>query len=327
MSTQQSFHLQASIPPECADKRLDQALAMLFKEHSRSRLKLWIEQGWVRVNGQNLRPKDKVFENDQIEIHAEQDPAQENSQSQFQSQSQWQPQAIDLDIIYQDEHILVLNKPANLVVHPAVGNRQGTLVNALLHAFPGLQDLPRAGVVHRLDKDTTGVMVVALSLLAHTSLVNQLQARTLRREYVAIVCGNMPSGGTVSTCMGRHPRDRKKMAVLEEGKPAVTHYRVLKRFKAHTALDVKLETGRTHQIRVHMAHIQYPIVGDRTYGGRLRMPPDSSAFLLETLRTFPRQALHAKTLGLQHPVTGEWMNFEAPLPEDMKVLWEALLAG
>lgn len=309
----QVVQLQAKVPPELSEKRLDQVLAQLFPEHSRSRFKEWIDGGLVTVNGECRRPKDKVFENDDVLIHAT-----------LASVVPWNPESIPLDIVYQDDEILVINKPAGIVVHPGSGNLHGTLVNALLHIIPSLNTLPRAGIVHRLDKDTTGLLVIAKTLTAHTSLITQLQARTVKREYEAVIWGVLPSGGTVNAPIARHPRDRKRMAVVESGKPAITHYRVIHRFKSHTHLRVQLETGRTHQIRVHLAHIQYPIVGDKTYGGRLRVPPMSSAALLEILRSFPRQALHAKRLTLLHPTSGEELSFEAPLPLDMQKLLEGL---
>jgi 23S rRNA pseudouridine1911/1915/1917 synthase len=230
----------------------------------------------------------------------------------------WQAQAIDLDVVYEDESILVLNKPAGLVVHPAAGHADGTLVNALLAHAPELSQVPRAGIVHRLDMDTSGIMVVARSLQAHGSLVAQLQARAVTREYLAVCIGAMTGGGTVDAPIGRHPRQRKKMAVLDPGgKPAVTHYRVSQRYGHHTCIRVNLETGRTHQIRVHMAHRHHPLVGDPVYGGRPRLPRGASEELITTLRSFPRQALHARVLGLVHPQRGEEMQFECPLPADI----------
>lgn len=308
------IHLTTSIPAELAEKRLDQALAAIFPEYSRSRLKDWIEKGHVLVNGHSMRPKDKVFGNESVEIKAEIEQQSED----------WRAEYIPLKIIFEDSHILVINKPAGLVVHPAAGNRAGTLVNALLHHAEELKNLPRAGIVHRLDKDTTGLLVVAKTLQAHNSLVSQLQARSLKREYEAVVWGNILSGGTVDANIARHPQDRKRMAVVETGKEAITHYRVLKRFKSHTHLQIKLETGRTHQIRVHFSYIHYPIVGDKTYGGRLRVPPKASESLLNMLRNFSRQALHARRLGLVHPLTGEEMMFEAEIPADFKALLEEL---
>ena len=229
-----------------------------------------------------------------------------------------------LEILYEDSALIVLNKPPGLVVHPGAGNREGTLVNALLHHAPELANVPRAGVVHRLDKDTSGLLVVARTLAAHTHLVAQLQARTVKREYFAIVAGVMTAGGTIEAPVGRHPSERTRMAVVVGGREAVTHYRVLERFRGHTYVRVNLETGRTHQIRVHMAHLHYPLVGDPTYGGRLRLPADSSSTLREALRHFKRQALHAGVLGLIHPESGAALQWDAPLPADMQQLLEAL---
>lgn len=307
-----TIHLAAEIPEESAGQRLDQTLAQLFPEHSRSRLKTWVEEGWVLVNGKPRRPRDKVLPGEQIEIRAE-----------IEAVSDWGAESIPIDVVFEDEHLLVINKPAGFVVHPGAGNRAGTLVNALLHRIPSLNQIPRAGVVHRLDKDTTGLMVVAKTLIAQTKLVTDLQARNITRVYEAVVYGILPAGGTVNAPMGRHPRDRVRMAVVDLGKPAVTHYRIIEKFKAHTHLRIQLETGRTHQIRVHMAHIHHPIVGDKVYG-RLRLPPNASETLRNAIQTFPRQALHAKLLTLHHPVTGVEMTWEAPLPEDMKAFLSIL---
>lgn len=308
----QEIQLEAEIPGELNGKRLDQALAVLFAEHSRSRLKEWIEKGQVLVNGVTRRPRDKVVEGDKIAIAAEQEVLAE-----------WTGEELPLDIIYEDGEILVINKPANLVVHPAAGNRKGTLVNALLHYCPALAHIPRAGVVHRLDKDTTGLMVVAKTLTAQTHLVNQLQRRTVKRIYEAMVYGVLTAGGTLNEPIARHPKDRTKMAVVEGGKPAVTHYRLIEKFKHHTHLRIQLETGRTHQIRVHMAYIQHPVIGDKVYGS-LRMPPKAPTEIQNALRAFPRQALHARSLGLIHPVTEQEMSWESPLNDDMKNLINVL---
>ena len=307
------IRLSALISAELAGKRLDQALALLFPAHSRSRLKDWVDNEKVTVNGVFKRPRTKVVEGDQIEVDAA-----------IEVLSDWVGEPIALDIVYEDAHLLVINKPANLVVHPAVGNWVGTLVNALLHHCPALSQIPRAGVVHRLDKDTTGLMVVAKTLVAQTSLVNQLQARTVKRIYEAVVYGQILSGNTIKAPIGRHPHDRIRMAVLESGKTAVTHYRVIERFKSHTHLRVQLETGRTHQIRGHLAHIHHPIIGDKIYGGRLRLPPKASLELQTCLKDFPRQALHAKSLALLHPETGAEMQWEVPLPADIQQLLSTL---
>ncbi|MDX1451216.1 MAG: 23S rRNA pseudouridine(1911/1915/1917) synthase RluD [Oleiphilaceae bacterium] len=298
---------------EHSDLRFDQVLAELMPDYSRSRLQQWIKQGQARLNGQVVKPKEKVKVNDLIELAAEPE-----------AQGEWLPQAIQLDIVHEDAHILVLNKPAGLVVHPAAGNPDGTLVNALLHHDPTLATVPRAGIVHRLDKDTTGLMVVAKTLKAHAHLVEQLQLRTMGREYEAVVTGVMTGGGTVDEPIARHSQQRKKMAVTPFGKPAVSHYRLLQRFRAHSHVRVKLETGRTHQIRVHMAHLHHPLVGDPIYGGRLKLPKGGSDALVEMLRGFKRQALHAKLLRLVHPETEELCEWESELPDDMQALLAVL---
>ncbi|KWX44954.1 23S rRNA pseudouridine(1911/1915/1917) synthase RluD [Pseudomonas aeruginosa] len=298
----------AEVPFELGGQRLDQIAAQLFPEHSRSRLAGWIKDGRLTVDGAVLRPRDIVHSGAQLVLEAEQE-----------AQDEWLAQDIELEIVYEDEHILVIDKPAGLVVHPAAGHQDGTLLNALLYHVPDIANVPRAGIVHRLDKDTTGLMVVAKTLEAHTKLVAQLQARSVSRIYEAIVIGVITSGGTIDAPIGRHGVQRQKMAVVDAGKVAVSHYRVLERFRAHTHTRVKLETGRTHQIRVHMSHIGYPLVGDPVYGGRFRIPPVASQTLVQTLREFPRQALHARFLELDHPATGVRMKWESPLPEDF--LW------
>ncbi|WP_241281353.1 23S rRNA pseudouridine(1911/1915/1917) synthase RluD [Pseudomonas aeruginosa] len=298
----------AEVPFELGGQRLDQIAAQLFPEHSRSRLAGWIKDGRLTVDGAVLRPRDIVHSGAQLVLEAEQE-----------AQGEWLAQDIELEIVYEDEHIQVIDKPAGLVVHPAAGHQDGTLLNALLYHVPDIANVPRAGIVHRLDKDTTGLMVVAKTLEAHTKLVAQLQARSVSRIYEAIVIGVITSGGTIDAPIGRHGVQRQKMAVVDAGKVAVSHYRVLERFRAHTHTRVKLETGRTHQIRVHMSHIGYPLVGDPVYGGRFRIPPVASQTLVQTLREFPRQALHARFLELDHPATGVRMKWESPLPEDF--LW------
>ncbi|HBO5402782.1 TPA: 23S rRNA pseudouridine(1911/1915/1917) synthase RluD [Pseudomonas aeruginosa] len=298
----------AEVPFELGGQRLDQIAAQLFPEHSRSRLAGWIKDGRLTVDGAVLRPRDIVHSGAQLVLEAEQE-----------AQGEWLAQDIELEIVYEDEQILVIDKPAGLVVHPAAGHQDGTLLNALLYHVPDIANVPRAGIVHRLDKDTTGLMVVAKTLEAHTKLVAQLQARSVSRIYEAIVIGVITSGGTIDAPIGRHGVQRQKMAVVDAGKVAVSHYRVLERFRAHTHTRVKLETGRTHQIRVHMSHIGYPLVGDPVYGGRFRIPPVASQTLVQTLREFPRQALHARFLELDHPATGVRMKWESPLPEDF--LW------
>ncbi len=307
--------LHGEIPASCAGMRLDQALAQLFSDYSRSRLSQWLKAGQVRVNGEQRRGRDKVWGGEQIEIRAE-----------VEELTSWEAEAIPLSIVFEDAYLIVINKPAGLVVHPAAGNPAGTLVNALLHHEPALSTIPRAGVVHRLDKDTSGLLVVAKTLPVQKSLVEQLQARRLLREYEAVVTGVMTAGGMVEAPIGRHPVHRKRMAVIPNGKPAVTHYRVVERFRAHSRIRCRLETGRTHQIRVHMAHIHYPLVGDPVYGGRLRLPKDCSEALATTLREFRRQALHAARLGLIHPQSGKAMEWNASLPADMEQLLAALRA-
>lgn len=308
-----TMQLSGQIPIEQAGQRLDQILSLMFDQFSRSRLQQWIKDGQLLVNGQQRRPKDRMLGGETVNLTAQLDPV-----------DQCQPQAIHLPILYQDDAILVIDKPVGLVVHPAAGNWDGTLQNALLHHDHQLAALPRAGIVHRLDKDTSGLLVVARTLTAHKSLVDQLQARTIKREYRAIVIGVMIAGGTIEQPIGRHPTQRTRMAVVANGKPAVTHYRVLQRFRGHSLLKVQLETGRTHQIRVHLAHHRYPIVGDPVYGGRLRVPAGCSEQLKQALQQCKRQALHAYQLALQHPVTGEQMQWTAPLPTDLLQLLAAL---
>jgi len=298
-----------------AGQRLDQALAALFTDFSRSRLQQWIREGRVRVDGRVLRGRDRVAGGELVDLDAI-----------LESQGEVGPEAIPLAIVYQDDHLLVIDKPADLVVHPAAGNWEGTLQNALLHADPGLAVLPRSGIVHRLDKDTSGLLVVARTPAAHKRLVDALQARAVKREYRAVVAGAVVAGGTVEAPIGRHPTARTRMAVTTAGKPAVTHFRVLERFRAHSYLRVNLETGRTHQIRVHLAHIRHPIVGDPVYGGRPQLPPQPAPALVEVLRAFGRQALHAHRLGLAHPVSGDWLEWESPIPADMARLLDALRA-
>ncbi len=305
--------LTCMIPEENAGQRLDQVLAGLFPDYSRARLQRWIKQGHVTVDGIQMRPRDAVHGGEQVEVV----PQQEVEQT-------FSAEAIPLDIVFEDDYILIINKPPNMVTHPGAGNWRGTLLNALLHHVPALESVPRAGIVHRLDKDTSGLMVVAKTLKAHTHLVKQLQARSVKREYLALVQGQVIAGGTVEGDIGRHHVDRKRMAVVDEGKAAVTHYRVEQRFREHTLLRVSLETGRTHQIRVHMAHIHHPIQGDAVYGGRLKLPRGATPELTSQLRAFKRQALHAVRLGLQHPQTGGDMQWQAPMPDDMQALIDVL---
>ena len=305
----EAVHHQLTIPFENAGQRLDQVLAELLHGYSRTRIKEWIDAGQVLVNGTRLRPKDKVLGGENVEINA--------SLPDVVSVA---AEEINLDIVYQDPHVLVINKPAGLVVHPGAGNAAGTLQNALLHFDATLAQVPRAGIVHRLDKDTTGLMVVARTVEAHTALVRAIEAREVEREYEAVCVGVMTGGGVVDAPIGRHPVDRLKMAVREDGREAVTHYRVVTRYRGHTHVRLKLESGRTHQIRVHMMHVHYPLVGDRVYGGRMLLPKGAAPELVEALRGFKRQALHAARLAFEHPVSGESIENEVPLPADMQAL-------
>jgi len=307
--------LTAVVPVEMGGNRLDQALAQLFPDYSRARLQQWIKAGQVLVDGKQLRPRDKVMGGELLKVEAT-----------TEVEVAWQPEVIPLDIVYEDDDILVINKPVGLVVHPGTGNPDGTLVNALLNHAPELNEVPRAGIIHRLDKATSGLLVVARNLKSQKHLVEILQARIMKREYQAVACGVMVSGGTVDEPIGRHSVDRKRMAVVHNGKEAITHYRVIQRYRAHTHIRVNLETGRTHQIRVHMAYIRHPLIGDQVYGQRLRIPKDSSEQMSNMLRGFKRQALHAAKLGLEHPSTGEQMEWEVPLPDDMSRLLEVLKA-
>jgi len=292
---------------------LDQALSRLFPEFSRARLQAWIARDLVKVDGVQRRQRDRVRGGEHIKIEA----VLEVNETE-------KPEDIPLTIVYEDEALLVVDKPVGLVVHPGAGNRQGTMLNALLHHAPGLATVPRAGIVHRIDKDTSGLLVVAKTLEAHTALAEQLQQRLFQRGYQAIVWGVLPAGGRVDAPLGRHPQHRTRMAVTHGGREAVTHYRVMERFRGHSLLSVRLETGRTHQIRVHMAHINHPIVGDPVYGGRLRIPKGATERLLDMLTGFRRQALHAAELGLTHPFTGQELLWQSPLPEDMQLLLDCL---
>ncbi|OUD12690.1 23S rRNA pseudouridine(1911/1915/1917) synthase RluD [Thioflexithrix psekupsensis] len=311
--TTTTSHVTTKIPPEMAGYRLDKALAELLPEYSRARLQQWIRDGHVQVNAEVLRGRDRVRGGEDVVLLA-----------QTEDQVDWTGQSLPLSVLYEDEDVIIVNKPAGLVVHPGAGNPDQTLVNALLHYAPELAQLPRAGIIHRIDKDTSGVLAVARSLLGHTHLVAQLQAHTIVREYQAVVCGVLVSGGTVNLPIARHPTQRVRMAVVRSGKPAVTHYRVIQRYRAHTHIRARLETGRTHQIRVHLSHERYPLLGDPLYGGRLRYPPDSSEVFQKVLHDFQRQALHAERLGFQHPRTGDYMEWVVPLPEDMQQLLTAL---
>jgi len=325
------------VPHEYIGQRLDQAAASLFPDFSRARLQEWIKSGDLLVGGVQGKAKNKLAGGEELTLTVVTEP-----------QGDWIAENIPLDVVYDDEQIIVINKPAGMVVHPAAGNSTGTLLNGLLHAFPELIDLPRAGIVHRLDKDTTGLLVIARTLKAHQSLVSQLQARAMGREYIAIAWGRVPANGTIDEPIGRHPQQRQKMAVIKsttihhpstkhnipdeylerlkkgQGKEAITHYEVKHRFPYHSLVQLKLSSGRTHQIRVHLTHIGHPLLGDKTYGKKQRTPKDLSPAAQEAVSAFPRQALHARRLTLMHPDTNEEISWEIPLPEDMNELLQIL---
>ena len=309
----QTVDLKVTIPVEMLGMRLDQALAELIQDYSRSRLQQWIRAGEVTLDDRVPQVRQKVQGGEIACIHAE-----------IVEQTASKPEPIPLDVVYEDESLLVVNKPAGLVVHPAAGNPAGTLLNALLHHDARLAGLPRAGIVHRLDKSTSGLMVVARTLTAHKKLVEALQARSVTREYLTVVNSVLTAGGRVDAPIGRHPVDRKRMAVVAGGKEAITNFRVEERYRAHTLVRVSLETGRTHQIRVHMAHVHTPVVGDPVYGGRLRLPKGADERLKDVLQNFKRQALHATQLALQHPESDTRVSWQAAVPEDMACLIEAL---
>jgi len=305
--------ISAQISPEFTGQRLDQVLAAIFSDYSRTRLKHWVEGGQVLVNGERWRPRDTVIGDERVVIT----PVME-------ADDRVQPEDIELDVAYEDKHLLVVNKPAGLVVHPGAGNPAGTLQNALLHHDKKLAILPRAGLVHRIDKDTSGLLVVARTLAAHTALTAMIEAHQVERHYEAVCVGVMTAGGTVDAPIGRHPVDRIKMSIRSTGREAITHYRVVKRFRAHTHVSLQLETGRTHQIRVHLAHIGYPLVGDAIYGKRLLIPKGATEEVASALRNFQRQALHAARLEFAHPITGKAISCKATLPADIKQLIKIL---
>lgn len=318
---------QSIVPDSEAGKRVDQVVAGLFQQYSRGRIQEWIKQSAILVDGKPCRSKDKLLGGEVIQLDVE-----------LEEEDRWLPQDIPINEVYSDEHIIVINKPAGLVVHPGAGKPDGTLLNSLLFHYPELATLPRAGIVHRLDKDTTGLMVVARSLLAHTSLVQQLQDRSLGREYEAIVMGELTGGGVVDKPIGRHPTQRIKMAVLDGsrrmyddqqassvGKEAITHYRLLKRFSGYTHIACQLETGRTHQIRVHLSYIKHPLLGDPVYLTRQKWVAGTAPELKLVLGDFSRQALHARRLTLVHPESGDTLEWESELPEDMQLLLAALV--
>lgn len=305
--------LKIQVPEAMGKNRLDQVAAELFSQYSRSRLQTWIKDGLLLVDGKVQKTRTKLIGGEWLALDAP-----------VEAEGDWIAQDIPIDVVYVDDDIIVINKQAGLVVHPGAGNPDGTLINALLFHYPDVINVPRGGIVHRLDKDTTGLMVVARNLIAHASLVDQLQRRTVGREYEAICHGVLTGGGTVDEPMARHNMNRLKMAVHPMGKTAVTHYKVITRFRQNTHIRVKLETGRTHQIRVHMSHLRYPLVGDVVYGGRQRVPGKVTEELQDAIRAFPRQALHAQALTLIHPATGAVMHWEVPLPEDFVALLAVL---
>ncbi|WP_266158703.1 23S rRNA pseudouridine(1911/1915/1917) synthase RluD [Dyella silvatica] len=308
---------EAEVPLSAAGRRFDQALAEMFPDYSRSRLTAWVKAGAVTLDGVPAAPRHLLRGGEQVRLEVE-----------LELEVELAPEAIALDIVHEDDYVLVLNKPAGLVVHPGAGNAAGTLLNALLHHDAKLAELPRAGIVHRLDKDTSGLMVVAKTLATHTALVDMLSRHDVERQYEAIVLGTMVSGGTVDAPIGRHMGDRLRQAVRDEedGKHAVTHYRLRERFRGHSLLQCSLETGRTHQIRVHMTHIGHPLVGDPLYGGGLKLPKGATPELVAALRGFRRQALHAERLAFVHPISHEPLSFSAERPADQLALIEALRA-
>ena len=296
--------------------RIDQVLSKLLPEYSRSKIQDWIREGFIRLNRELCKPRQKVYIDDLVVIDVP-----------VVSRLADRPQSIEFGVIHEDDDIFVINKPAGLVVHPAAGHEDGTLVNGLLNIDPALEQLPRAGIVHRLDRDTTGVMVVARHLRSHHWLVDQLQRRLVKREYIAITQGLITAGRSIETGIARHPINRKKMAVSENGKQAITHFQVARKFKHHSLIDVQLETGRTHQIRVHLAHLKYPLVGDPVYGGRLRIPAGINADLADVIRNFSRQALHARRLSFVHPASKQNCSFESDIPQDFQQLLDTLIAN
>jgi 23S rRNA pseudouridine1911/1915/1917 synthase len=308
---------QFTVPREYHSQRVDCVIAQLLPEYSRSQISTWIKNGAIKMNQRLCKPKDKILGGDLIDINVDFSAVDTDF-------NLCEPENIPLHIIYEDDEVLVINKPTGLVVHPGAGNREHTLVNALLYHAPDLHHLPRAGIIHRLDKDTTGLLIVAKTLIAHTSLIRQMQARDIQRHYITLAQGHVISGGTIDTGFGRHPRNRLKMTVTGQGRQAITHYTVNKQYKDFTLLDVSLMTGRTHQIRVHLAYINHPVVGDQLYSGRMRLPANASDELRTVLQQFKRQALHACSISFNHPITDEELTFEAPIPTDFKLLLDTL---
>ena len=304
---------QLKVEAEYSGSRLDQAVHGLMPDYSRSKIQEWIQQGFINLNRQTCKPKQRVYDGDLIDLDIP-----------YVAKLVDKAENIEFEILHHDDEVFVINKPANLVVHPAAGHDSGTLVNGLLNIDPALEQMPRAGIVHRLDKDTTGVMVVARTLKAHASLVDQLQRRTVKREYIAITQGVVTAGRTIETGIARHPQNRKKMSVQKHGKTAITNFQVARKFAHHSLINVQLETGRTHQIRVHMAHINYPLLGDPVYGGRPRLPAKITPELASQLRDFRRQALHARRLSFMSPGSHQLCSFEAAIPQDFQTVLDAL---
>ncbi|WP_115317134.1 23S rRNA pseudouridine(1911/1915/1917) synthase RluD [Legionella birminghamensis] len=304
------------VPRELHGERVDVVLARMLPDYSRSQLSQWLKQGKITVDNKIIKPKEKVAHGSQILLQLDQLAEKKTGEAEAED--------IPLNIVYEDEFLIVINKPAGLVVHPGAGNWKHTLVNALLHHLPQLSALPRAGLIHRLDKDTTGLLVIAKTLTVHTQLVRMMQDREIHRHYLALVQGHLISGGEIDTGFGRHPVNRLKMAVCAQGRQAVTHYSLKKQYQYFTLLNVQLLTGRTHQIRVHMAHIKHPVVGDQLYGSRTRVPAEADESLITLLQQFKRQALHAYSLSFEHPQTGEMISVTAPLPDDFTSLLAAL---
>lgn len=311
MAEKISYHF--TISNESSGERIDKALSMLLPQYSRSQISQWIKQGDVSLNNQTVEPKHKVTAGDIIELN-----------TQTQQQGSWQPQAMDLTIQYEDDDLLIINKPVGLVVHPGAGNPDSTLVNALLHYHPDLSQLARAGIIHRLDKDTSGLLLVAKKLTSYTALVKLMQQRHIKRYYKAIARGHLNASGSIDAPIGRHPRNRLKMAVVAGGKPALTHYRAVRHYNGFTLLDIELETGRTHQIRVHFAHIKHPLVGDQSYGGKLPLDKSLNSQLKQALQGFNHQALHAYRLVFEHPISKTTIDVTAPLNDDMVALCQLL---
>jgi 23S rRNA pseudouridine1911/1915/1917 synthase len=301
--------LQQTVPEELAGQRLDQALAKMFPQYSRSRIKSWILKGLVTVDGREIRPRDTATGGEAVQLTVQAEVAVTS-----------EPEPLELNLAYEDDDVLVVNKPPGLVVHPGAGNVRGTLLNGLLHYLPQLQDLPRAGIVHRLDKDTSGLLIIGKTLESHTALVRTLAEREISRQYLAVCGGVLTGGGKIDEPIGRHPVDRLRMSVREGGKEAVTYYTVKQRFGAHTYISVRLETGRTHQIRVHFAWRRHPLVGDPVYGGRLALPAGASDEVVQVLRSFRRQALHAVRLSFLQPQTRETIEVNAQPPDDFRNL-------